>query len=375
MANIEALRCLAMMMVVVLHYLGKGKLLGDLAQPNMGNVGIAAWLLESFCIVAVNVYMLISGYFLCMSHFKITRLIQLYLQVWIYSVGVGAICYVAGILPETQRNTNTYLTFVLPIAKSHYWFMTAYVLLYILLPVLEWAAKKMTKEQFRVVLILLLCVFSLSKSVIPVRLDKLDNKGYDCIWYICVFMVAAYFRRFGAGILEKGKRALLCYLAGVCLIFGGTMGIHLFYVKTGRLELLLEMFIEYNHVFVLLASVGLFLFALHCKKPTAEGTVGRMICKIAPYSLGVYLLHENLGLRFVWTNWFGADKIENIGALVGLTMVAAIGVFAVGILVEAIRSKVFEGIHKVLMHVGLYAKCIARLEKIDDYFAGEHAAS
>ena len=76
MANIEALRCLAMMMVVVLHYLGKGKLLGDLAQPNMGNVGIAAWLLESFCIVAVNVYMLISGYFLCMSHFKITRLIQ-----------------------------------------------------------------------------------------------------------------------------------------------------------------------------------------------------------------------------------------------------------------------------------------------------------
>ena len=55
MANIEALRCLAMMMVVVLHYLGKGKLLGDLTQPNMGNVGIAAWLLESFCIVAVNV--------------------------------------------------------------------------------------------------------------------------------------------------------------------------------------------------------------------------------------------------------------------------------------------------------------------------------
>ena len=27
MPNIEALRCLAMMMVVVLHYLGKGKLL------------------------------------------------------------------------------------------------------------------------------------------------------------------------------------------------------------------------------------------------------------------------------------------------------------------------------------------------------------
>jgi len=27
------------------------------------------------------------------------------------------------------------------------------------------------------------------------------------------------------------------------------------------------------------------------------------------------------------------------------------------------------------MHVGLYAKFIARLEKIDGYFAGEHVAS
>ena len=61
MANLELLRCVAMMMVVVLHYLGKGSLLGDLTAERMGAAGYVAWILESFCIVAVNVYMLLSG--------------------------------------------------------------------------------------------------------------------------------------------------------------------------------------------------------------------------------------------------------------------------------------------------------------------------
>ena len=33
MANLEVLRCVAMMMVVVLHYQGKGGLLPDLTAP------------------------------------------------------------------------------------------------------------------------------------------------------------------------------------------------------------------------------------------------------------------------------------------------------------------------------------------------------
>lgn len=74
MVNLELLRCVAMLMVVVLHYLGKGGLLAELTGEGLGAVGAAAWLLEAFCIVAVNVYMFISGYFLSMSSFKLSRL-------------------------------------------------------------------------------------------------------------------------------------------------------------------------------------------------------------------------------------------------------------------------------------------------------------
>ena len=36
MPNLDLLRCVAMMMVVVLHYLGKGNLLPDLTERGMG---------------------------------------------------------------------------------------------------------------------------------------------------------------------------------------------------------------------------------------------------------------------------------------------------------------------------------------------------
>ena len=102
MANLELLRCVAMMMVVVLHYLGKGGLLADLAGESLNVPELAAWLLEAFCIVAVNVYMFLSGYFLSGSSFRLSRLIQLWMQVWLYSVALG----LAGALSGVMRGTE-----------------------------------------------------------------------------------------------------------------------------------------------------------------------------------------------------------------------------------------------------------------------------
>ena len=50
-------------MIVCLHYLSKGGLLGDPARADMTATGYTAWFVEALCLVAVNVYVLISGYF------------------------------------------------------------------------------------------------------------------------------------------------------------------------------------------------------------------------------------------------------------------------------------------------------------------------
>lgn len=95
MANMELLRIIAMLMVVMLHYLSKGMQLPAMTGPQ-GVRGMLAWGMESLAIVAVNVYMLISGYFLTEGRFRTGRLIQLICQVLFYSILVTAVLLCTG---------------------------------------------------------------------------------------------------------------------------------------------------------------------------------------------------------------------------------------------------------------------------------------
>lgn len=364
MINMEVLRCLAMMMVVVLHYLGKGNLLPELSGTDMKVTGIAAWILEAFCIVAVNVYMMISGYFLCTSSFKLRRLLQLWLQVWTYSVLVGILAVFTGWMPAAEVDTHYFLTLLFPVTMDHYWFMTAYIFLYLLLPFLGACVRRMSKQQMQIALALLLGVFCVMKTVLPVRLET-DTKGYDCLWYLCVFVTAAYLRRFGFRFLERKARAWGVYVAACLAVVAEAFVFRQVYLRTGSLGLILNISYEYNHLFSFLAAVGLFCAFLQVK---AGGRFAGMLAKAAPFTLGVYLLHENLGVRYVWQNWFGASRVTSVGGLLVGTVTAVVCVFVCGILVELVRSRAMKGLHALLNKTGIYRKLMGKLQAADELF-------
>lgn len=136
-------------------------------------------------------------------------------------------------------------------------------------------------------------------------------------------------------LFTEKSRALLLYLIGVIGTFGEAMLLHLFYQRTGSLELILKIPYEYNHIFSFLASVGLFCLFLDSD---IRGKIGSVAVKIAPYTLGVYLLHENLGVRYAWQKWLGSDRIDGAVSLLLWTVIAVIVVFVLGILVDVIRK-------------------------------------
>lgn len=359
MANLELLRCIAMMMVVVLHYLGKGGLLGDMTAGSLSTVNMVAWFIECFCAVAVNVYMLISGYFLCESSFKLSRLLQLWLQVWFYSVGVGLLAVVTGICPAEEVDIHYFLTLLFPISMEHYWFMTAYVFLYLLLPFVSMAVRKMSKGQMQVALAGLLIMFCGVKSVLPVRLET-DKKGYDCLWYLCVFLTAAYVKKYGIPVLNKKWKCLGLYVLGALGILAETMCFHQIYLKTGSLELIMRIATEYNHIFPFLAALGLFLTFL---TTDVSGVAAKTVIRVAPYTLGVYLLHENTGVRYLWQDWLGADRITGIPGLIAGTLVSLVIVFALGIVVDVVRAFVMNRLHRLLLKAAPYRKLVSGIEK------------
>lgn len=359
--NLEELRCLAMLMVVVLHFLGKGKLLGDPSNAEMSAVNLVAWGIEAFCIVAVNVYMLISGYVLCESSFKLKRALMLYLQIWMYSVGVGIVAALTGLVPAAEVDTHYYLSLLFPISMGHYWFMTAYFVLYLMLPLLTIAVNRMSKEWLKRVLIMLLGYFCVLKSILPVRLEQ-DGMGYDVLWYLCLFLLAAYIRKYGIPFLKSRLVCVALYVGGCVLAFAELMCLRTLYLSGGSFGLIMKISFEYNHIFVLMASVGLFGLFL-----TGDGEhfLGRFFSGLAPFVLGVYLLHENIGVRYGWQILFGVNRIQSIPELVWKTVLAAMTVFVLGIAVEWLRVQIVKLIGKLLGLLPCWCRLVKKVEGVE----------
>lgn len=352
-ANMELLRIVSMMLVVTLHFLWKGGCLMPLSQPLISRQGYMAWGLEALAIVAVNAYMLLSGYFLVESRFRVKRLLGLLLQIWFYSIGIGIVAAAFGYMPEDGFSIYYLVQLCLPVSSNHYWFVTAYVFMYLFAPVLSQGIKMLTKRQLQIVLILMVGVFSVIKSVTPVRLAT-DMNGYDCLWYLCIFTAAAYIRLYGFPVFINATRSLLIYLASAACIFGVTFILRFVYLRTGKLENILDICYDYNHILVLTASVAFFYIFYHIR--IKDGIIKHVICRIAPYTLGVYLWHEHIAVRYEWTGWLydivGAP--DNMVSLIMVMLLAVVAVFAIGVLIDMLRSLLFSGLHMLLLRIGAY---------------------
>lgn len=404
MVNIEVLRLLAMMMVVSLHYLAKGELLEKLTGP-LSAKGHLAWILESFSIAAVDVYVLISGYFLVETGFRCRRVISLVLQVMFYTCLLPVVLIVTGILPVGEITFYNILQCIFPTNMLHYWFVSAYVLMFLFTPVLNAAVHGMKKKQLQAAIVILLIMESLSKTVIPVRLE-LDNLGYDAYWFMVVYLIAAYIRLYGIPFLErregKGGRAVLCYV-GACLgMYLLTMLIRGAYLLTGQFENFIESAYGYNHLLTIGAAVALFYVfknreermqaepvraengkrmrtgsvggekgeqALAERSETVKRSDGRLaglICGIAPCSFGVYLLHEQVNVRYLWPFWLGADRCDSAFSLLWHWAAAILTVMVIGLAVDYIRGLLFRGVGKLLAG----GRLDRGLRKIDDMVNG-----
>ncbi len=334
LTNFELLRVLAMLMVVTMHYLTGTESLPELGKP-VGTGQILGTALESVCVVAVNVYVLISGYFMVQSEFKLSRVIRLICQVLFYTVLIPVVLYALG-MPIIIEQEGIYglIQYIFPISTGHYWFITEYVILSLLSPLLNAACAKLSKRQLGTIIGLLLIMFSGIKSLVPVSLAT-DHYGYDFGWFLCLYLIGGYIRLYGFSFMEKGKRAWLVYGSSVAGIFALTLGIHYLYDSTGLLAYYFTVPFHYNFILCLSGAVGLFYG--FSKIQIRDGKAASFIRTMGACCLGVYLLHMHVDIRDHWYQW---TKL-----LFGNILL----VFIAGMVVDYIRSKIFMAVEKGLV--------------------------
>ncbi len=352
----ELLRIAAMLMIVSLHYLSKGGLLGDPARADMTAAGYTAWFVEAFFLVAVNVYVLISGYFGVDARGGMTngknvsfrevmrRPLRIWKQVLFYSVLFGCGAFVIG-----AREFDLYqlFSYCFPIVTEHYWFATSYVILCLAMPFLNAGIAYMDQRELKYLLCGFLLLFSVSKTVIPMQLPW-DKYGYDSLWFVILYLTGAYLRHYEVTWIKTGWRAAMLYLGSMLTVFASFFLIRLVFFRTGRLEDLINYGYTYNFLFCYTGAVGLFLLFKEFGKQGRESGSGRMLERFRkPIELfsgatfGVYLIHEHIDVRSLWTVWVDSGTLieGSVGNFLAHMIVTVLCVYLVCTAVELIRQR------------------------------------
>lgn len=344
-ANFELLRIVAMLMIIVLHYLNKTELLLMYTQEQSA-VRYASQLIEAFCIVAVNCYVLLSGYFLVESAWKPERVVSLAAQVLFYSLLIPVVLICAGVVAAGELSIYDWLNYVLPIETEHYWFATAYLIMYLFAPLLAAGVKAVERRTLQIIIGVMALFFCVWKSVVPATLAT-DRYGYDYGWFLFLFLIAAYIRLYGVPKLEKKRNAAILYV-------GMSLGIFALTIVSGILAEVLPPFAyymdmpdTYNHILCLLSSIGLFMLFKNMKP--WEGRTAGVIRRLAPYTFGVYLLHEHILVRNQWMQWLRVDKVWGSWMFIPHMIGCVVAVYAAGTAVDWVRAWVFRGVKKLFV--------------------------
>lgn len=352
--GIELLRIVAMLMIVTLHFLTYS---GNLLTPGTETTvtGVLGTMLENLCIGAVNAYVFISGYYSKGNSFKTGKVLRFVCQVWFYSM-LPLVCMALGCGIGVEEGIYGILPYVFPFGTEHYWFATSFLVLMLLMPFLNQAVEALPQRTFRTALLFMLILLSGIKSVLPVSFAT-DRYGYDTVWFIFVYLLAAYAARYDTQgifrwIREKRSNAALvfCLSAAVGMAIQFTMkdlGTLLPGLK-GTSEYYFTVPYHYNTLTVLSAAVGLFyLFQSFTFK---EGRTAGVIRLLGSLSFGIYLLHEHMDIRDQWyevlRKTVNPHGMTGIGAFVKEWLFCVFMVSVAGLCVDCVRAKLFTAVER-----------------------------
>lgn len=337
--GVDAIKILAMFMVVVLHILGKGKILENTETFSVQYE--VAWFLEIACYCAVNCFVLATGYLLADKEFKYSRIILIWLQVMFYSVLITVVISAwkydeIGYI-ELAKNI---IKSVFPVSFKQYWYFSAYFGMYLLSPFLNKLIKSLTRREMKWMCISLFIVF----SVIPTAFmqDPFDTAyGYSVLWFIVLYVMGAYIKRYNplAGI---GSMKLFgIYIVCVSITWFSKLLIGcLTYIVLGKV-IFDSYLISYTSPTVVISAVTLFMAFIQMK---FTKRISQLLAMVSPLSFAVYLIHEQPLMReyVIPYKSFGSFGELNPLLMVIFVLGAAVLIYSACIVIEKIRIEFFR---------------------------------
>ena len=296
--------------------------------------------------IGVNIFVLISGYFLVSSPaFKLKKVLKLWLQLFFYSIVIYAVFVGTG---GVDFNFKQMVAKALPILTQEWWFASTYFILYLISPYLNMLSNKMEKSTYQKLLFIMLFLW----CIIP-TFTNVKNQSNDLIWFVYLYSIAGYIRLWGIDFRIKNS-IVWAVLGMIAILFVRIFFIGLSYKVTFFSAYVRNAF-DMQNLLILLTSV-LFLIGFM----QLDLGYKKIINLISSATFGVYLIHDHpLISPFLWETLFKNASYAGSVFLIPYSIMVICIVYIVCTIIELIRINVLEK-----RYLGLLDNCESSVESI-----------
>lgn len=325
-----------MLAVVIAHYIcwGTNQYDGS-ARVSFMNGGVNSFIypfLSSFASIGVLCFIMITGYFISGSRtLRFDRIVKVWMPAFFYSV---VLAFVSSLIIDLDR--KDFLSSFAPIGTGKYWFVTKYVALVLLAPILSVIVDTVSRKGMQAILAISAFLTVTITCGIPYGNQFFTDNPFSVAVFVFVFFIASYIKKYDVSPWLARYSGLI-FIAGI--LFQGIGGLGMNLLRKPETLIYGGFSISYN-AFSIIPATALFIWFKN--RDFKDNVFTKLACKLAPYTFAAYLIHDNCHFRMIlWKQIFNpADYWQSpLWALFALLVPVAIVIASC--LIDLVREKLF----------------------------------
>lgn len=267
--------------------------------------------------LGVNIFVLISGYFLSLKiQSNVEKITKTIIDTTLYSIGIYIIAIIFGWKVTTISLVKAFFPVVYPV----WWFVTAYILLVMISNYINRFIQAVDKTTLDSLIIFFLIVFSVLPTIMYANMEN-----SNLLWFVCLYLIAARIRIYSFGSECIKKYSLLI---GIVLFVVTQFSSVIFDIAGKYFPLFMshaEYFSKRTSVPIVISSVFIFYGVINSKK-----FYSGVINAIASTTFGIYLIHMHPVVQnTIWSQIFQNPRFIESPMLIFHAIGTTIAVFGI----------------------------------------------
>lgn len=262
--NIDALRVLMMIFIIMLHISGYC-LETTFWQSKQNYISYLSF--RSILFVGVSTFAFISGWF------GVKWNTRKFFHYWLMAFFWGGVIFILLVIRDASINLS-YVKMLLPLIGNSCWYLSSYLLLMIFSPILNCGLQKVSTRIYKIIIIILCVYFYIGGFIF-------HWNGTTSMTLLIIYLVGQFMKRMK---IEPSRcQSLVIFLCGIILLVVSSFML----IYSNHYDLLNILWNNHDPLLLFIA-IGLFFIAFNATKGNKFVST---IAKISPYMFAVYVIH------------------------------------------------------------------------------------